>query len=330
LNITPKEALVHVLTTGGTIASRPGTGGVEVSDGPDAVLRGIDVGRVRLEATEILRTGGYRMTDAQLRRTARAVLEAVADGADGVAVTHGTDTMEETAFLTDLIHEGPVPVVFTGAQRNASEPDRDGPRNLEDAVRLAGTPAARGLGVIICMAGRAWPARHAVKVETLALDAFCSRDVGPLATVHGADVRVHARPAERRVLPADVLERPLPRVELVAAYAGADGSMVRAARDTGARGLVVMAFGTGNLPPGMTDALVAAIRGGVPVLVASRCAGGPTVPLYGGPGGGLELARAGALFAGLLHASHARLLLAAALSCAAGPEDVPALIAPWI
>lgn len=321
--------MVRILTTGGTIASRPTTSGLEASDGPDAVLAGLDVAGMRLEVTEVLRTGGYRISEDELRRIAGAVLAAVAGDADGVVVTHGTDTMEETAFLTSLVHDGPEPVVFTGAQRNASESDRDGPRNVEAAVRLAATPAARGIGVTICMAGRAYPARHAVKADTLALDPFRSGDIGPLATVHGPDVRVHARPVERPALPAEVLERPLPRVELVAAYAGADGSMVRAALDAGARGLVVMALGTGNVPPAMADALVETMRRDVPVLVASRCAAGPTAPLYGGPGGALEIARAGALFAGCLRASHARLLLAAALSCAAHPNDIPALIAPW-
>jgi L-asparaginase len=323
------DTVVRVLTTGGTISSRPAAGGVQASDGPAEVLAGVAVDGVRLEATEVMRTGGYRMSEGELRQVAAAVLDAVADAPDGVVVTHGTDTMEETAFLTDLVHGGPEPVVFCGAQRNAAEPDRDGPRNVTDAVRLAAAPPARGLGTMICMAGRAWPARHAVKAHTLALDAFCAPGTGELASVWGADVRVLAQPARRAALPAAVLDRPLARVDLIPAYAGCDGALVDAALSAGARGLVVMAFGTGNLPPGLAGTLIEALAAGVPVLVASRCADGPTVPLYGGPGGALELARAGAMFAGQLRASHARLLLSAALGCAAASTDVHELVAPW-
>jgi L-asparaginase len=325
----PTETLVRVLTTGGTIASRPESGGVRASDGPEAVLEGLAIAGVRLEATELLRTGGFQMSDAELRHVAGAAAAASAEADCGVVVTHGTDTMEESAFLTQLVHAGPAPIVFCGAQRNAAEADRDGPRNLADAVRLAAEPAARGLGVTICMAGRAWPARHAAKGHTLALDAFGAPDAGALATVDEGVVRVLARPAAPSLLPAGLLDRPLPRVDLVPVYAGADGTLVEAAVRAGARGLVVMGFGTGNVPPALAAALVEALAAGVAVLVATRCAAGPTVPLYGGPGGAAELERAGALFGGTLRAPHARLLLASALACAGAPEEVRGLVAPW-
>jgi L-asparaginase len=319
---------VALLTTGGTIASHTGDTGVIATDGPAELRARLGPHDVTFVAREVLRLGSYRFAEGDLREVARAALAAAADPAiAGVVVTHGTDTMEETAFLTDAVHDGPAPIVFCGAQRDASQPDGDGPRNLVDALRLAADPAARGLGAMVCMAGRAWPARYAVKVDAARLDAFRAPEAGPLATLAGGAVRVHARPCRDGLLPPALLDASLPRVDVVTAYAGADGTLVRAALAAGARGLVVAGFGAGNVTPDMADALAHAITDGVPVLIASRCPDGATQPLYGGPGGGASLAAAGALFAGRLRPAHARLLLALAL--ARDPARVAEAVAPY-
>jgi L-asparaginase len=320
---------VRVLTTGGTIASRSvdsaGHAGVVATDGPSELLGGIELPGVRIEAREVLRVGGYRLAEADLRQIASAAIAGTADAA-GVVVTHGTDTMEESAFLTDLMYAGEAPIVFCGAQRHAGQPDRDGPRNLADALRLAAAPQGRGVGVMICMAGHAWPARYAAKTHTVAADAFSTPMVGPVAALDGGDVRLLARPVRPRGFPRSLLERPLPRVDIVTAYAGVDGALVRAAIDSGARGLVIAAFGAGNVTPALAEAAANAVEAGVPVLVVSRCGAGPVIPQYGGPGGGAELARAGAIFGGALRPSHARLLLALALATTAEPRGVAEIV----
>ncbi|MER7130182.1 asparaginase [Streptosporangium saharense] len=299
---------VIVLTTGGTIASRHGKDAVTAGTTPADLLAGLDV-----EHREIFDRGSYGFGEAELRLIARTAV-AAADEADGVVVTHGTDTMEETAFLTALTHTGDRPIVFCGAQRPADDPDRDGPRNLRDAVRLAAHPEAAGLGVMIAMGGRAWSARHATKTHTLDLGAFSAPDTGPLATLMADDVQVVARPVRHDGLPLAVLDEPLPRVDLVTAHAGADGALIRAAVAGGARGVVVAALGTGNVPPDMATAIEEAMASGVTVVVVSRCPAGPVVPRYGGHGGGAGLAASGVVFGGSLRPSHARLLLAVTLA----------------
>lgn len=315
---------IHVLTTGGTIASRARGADVVANDGPDDLLAALDVPRVEVEARELLRVGSYRFGERELRQVAQAAVAATSD-ADGVVITHGTDTMEESAFLTDLVYEGDVPIVFCGAQRHADEPDRDGPRNLTDAVRLAAHPAMHGSGVAICMAGSVWPARYATKVHTLAVDGFAAPG-GPFATCHNDAVHLLARPVRPDSFPLSTLDGPLPRVDVVTAYVGVDGALIRAAVGAGARGVVVAAFGVGNVTPALAEEIHTTIEAGIPVVLVSRTGAGPVVPRYGGPGGGAELARAGVILGGALRASHARLLLALALTTAA-PEGVAEIVA---
>jgi L-asparaginase len=321
---------VRVLTTGGTIASRAAAGGVVASAGPDELLAGLEAQGVHCVAEEVTRLGSYRFGDDELRAVVRAALQAAtAPGTDGVVVTHGTDTMEESAFLADVVHDGPAPIVFCGSQRDGSQPDGDGPRNLADAVRLAADPAANGLGAVICMAGWAWPGRYAVKAHSTRLDAFRAPEAGPLASVANGAVRLLASPRRAETFAPDLLAHPLPRTDIVPAYVGADGTLIDAARAAGARGVVVAAFGSGNVTPPMAEAIGDAVADGVPVVITSRCAAGPTLPHYGGPGGGAGLAAAGAIFGGGLRASHARLLLSLALAVCSEAERIGEIVGPF-
>jgi L-asparaginase len=328
--MAPSAPSVRVIATGGTIASQPAPGGVVASRGADELLASAGVEGVRCTTQQVLQLGSYRFAEQDVRTVAAAAVDAACQGdVDGVVVTHGTDTMEESAFLADLVHAGDRPIVFCGAQRHASEPDGDGARNLRDAVRLAAHPEARGLGVAICMAGHAWPARHATKVHSLDVDAFAAGDAGAVAAVDDERVAVLAVPRRPDPLPRTLLDRPLPSVQIIPAYAGVDGTLLQAALDAGARGLVVAAFGIGNVTDALADAAGEAIAAGVPVVVTSRCAAGPVRPVYGGPGGGAQLAERGAIFAGRLRPPHARLLLAAALSIADRPSEVGGVVAPF-
>jgi L-asparaginase len=330
----PAQAAAHrtvrVLTTGGTIASRATAGGAVASDGPAELLAGLEADGVRCIGEEVIRLGSYRFGDDELRAVVRAALAAAAaPGADGVVVTHGTDTMEETAFLADVVYDGAAPIVFCGSQRDGSQPDGDGPRNLADAVRVAADPAAAGLGALICMAGRAWPGRYAVKAHSTHLDAFRAPEAGPVASVSDGAVRVLAAPRRAPAFAPELLARALPRADIVPAYIGADGALIRAARAAGARGIVVAAFGSGNVTPAMAEAIGQAVAAGVPVLISSRCAAGPTLPHYGGPGGSASLAAAGAIFGGGLRASHARIVLSLALAVCSEPERIAEFVGPF-
>jgi L-asparaginase len=317
---------VVVLSTGGTIMARadPDTGKlvpavsaselVEMMAWPEAP---------ELEVEDFTSVPSWDLHgDLALRLARRAREHAGRDGVAGVVVPHGTDTMEENVYLADLLlGDVGTPVVFTGAQRAASEPDADGPANLRNAIRVATSPAARGRGATICFAGEVHAAREVRKVHTSALRAFDSPGYGPIGHVDG-DVVAFRRALERRAaFDPDRLET---RVDLVRLYAGADARFVRAAVDSGARAIVLEATGRGNA----NDVIVAAVRdavaGGVAVVVCSRALAGRVEPAYG-RGGGADLADAGALFAGDLAGPKARVLLQVALGAGADAADALAL-----
>jgi L-asparaginase len=323
---------VRILTTGGTIASRPDSrGGVRAAAGADelAAVATEWAPGVTVSADEIFRIGSYNMTDeAMLTVALRCREEAASDEIDGLVVTHGTDTLEETAYLVDLLYNGQKPVVFTGAQRNAAIADSDGPRNLGDSVRFAAEPAARGLGVVVCFAGRVDGARHATKIDTEALGAFASPGHGPVGAVTANAAAVFAP----RVRPSNLahLSGLSARVDLIRLYAGIDGTTLRAAQEAGAAGIVIEAFGIGNANHAVLEEVRRAVSEGVFVLVSSRCLQGFVSPVYG-DAGGHDLLQAGAHFAGNLRGPKARILLACALSAASDDRSaVAGLLEPHL
>ena len=310
-------ARVHLLATGGTIASRRTDDGLSATT-PAAELLAAAGPLPGLEVTvsDLTTVPSFALTGADVRGLLRAVRERLADGVDGVVVTHGTDTMEESAFLADLVHDDPRPVVFTGAQRPFDAPAPDGPANLADALGVAADPAARDLGALLAFDGLVFAARGVRKVETLRGAAFGAPGRGPVLRVAGGAVVPLGRPPRPPALPLD-LAADLPRVDVVACAQGSDDALLRAAVAAGAAGVVLEAFGAGNVPPPVAAAAAELVAGGVPVLVCSRVPSGPVAPLYAG--GGASLARDGALFGGDLSPWQGRLLLAAAL--ALDPQD---------
>jgi L-asparaginase len=319
---------VVALTTGGTIASRPTPeGGVVAAASGEELLAAVpgleEFAAVRVE--ELFKVGGYLVTPQEMLAVARRVREVEGEG---VVVTHGTDTMEETAYLVDLLYAGEKPVVFTGAQRNAAEPDTDGPRNLRDAVRVAASPAARGLGAVIVMGGSVEAARDATKVHTTDLRAFGSPGAGRLGEVTGEAVHLfRSRPRPDNL--SQVQELPH-RVSLVKLFAGTDGAFIRAAREAGDRGVVIEAFGIGNANHAVLAEVERCVESGVTVLVVSRCPEGYVHPVYTS-GGGYDLAEAGAVFGGSLSGQKARILLLAALAAAGeSGRRVEELLAPHL
>jgi L-asparaginase len=316
--------LVTVLATGGTIASRTDAGGAATAqdDGADLVGRLDLPAEVELRVRDVFRVGSYRMTLDRLHELARAVADELRDQrVDGVVVTHGTDTTEESAFFLDLFSADPRPVVLTGAQRAADASDSDGPRNLTDAVTVAAAPAARGLGVLIGFGGRLFPARGTVKQHTLAPDAFGNPSGGPLGWVHGADVTIGTVPRRAPALPLDAFDPTGVRVDVVACYPDADATALRACAAAGARGIVLEATGAGNANPAICAAVAELTAAGVVVITSTRVAAGPVVAIYG-DGGGIDLLRAGAVPSGPLRPSQARILLAALLGIHRDPTAV--------
>ncbi|CAM5547388.1 asparaginase [Streptomyces diastaticus] len=316
-------ATVALLATGGTIASTGGADGrVPTASGRDLLRQaGLGGGDPPVPVRELELGGSFSWDLERMRRVIEEIRGCLAapvrgtDGArpDGVVVTHGTDTMEETVFLASLLLDDPRPVVLTGAQQPYDSRSPDGPENLRDAFAVAAAPSARGRGPLLCFDGLVFAARGVTKVDTLSHRAFGAPGRGPVLRVHDGRVTALAPPGPPHPLPGVDLDTGLPRVDVVALYPGADEALLRAAAETGAAGLVLAAPGTGNTAPRVAREVARLTGSGVPVLVCSRVPSGPAVPLYGG-GGGVDLARAGAVFAGDLSPWQARLLLAVALA----------------
>jgi L-asparaginase len=238
----------------------------------------------------------------------------------GVVVTHGTDTMEESAWIADLTVDTDKPVVFTGAQRPADTPDADGPRNIAEAVRVAAHGAARGLGTMIAFEGEFHAARDATKTHASRVDTFASGEHGKLGEIDGTTVVVHRRPLLRRFYDVPLIE---PAVDLLKMTMGDDGRLLRLAAASGAKAIVLEGFGRGNTPPPVTAIVAGLIAGGLPVIVTSRCPRGRVRPIYGN-GGARDLERAGAIFAGDLAGPKARILAAVLLGLGMDAEAMRA------
>ncbi len=305
---------VIVVSTGGTIASRiDHERGFVTSQASGAEL----VGRlaaptgVVVEVDEFVMIGSFLFDLDLVFRLARRIASHLDDPAvAGVVVTQGTDTMEESAFMADLLVGSDKPVVFTGAQRHADEADSDGPRNLGDAIKVAASPEARGLGTTIVFEQEIHAARDATKVHSARVGTFASGEHGKLGEIDGERVIVHRRPTLRRAFAAERIE---PRVDLVKLVMGSDGRFVDHAVADGAKAIVLEAFGRGNATLAVVDAVRKAVEKDVLVVVTTRCPQGRVLPVYGN-GGGKDLVAAGAVFAGDLSGIKARILLAVLLA----------------
>jgi L-asparaginase len=225
----------------------------------------------------------------------------------GVIISHGTDTLEETAYWLDLTVDSPKPIVLIGAQRNASESDFDGPRNLLNAVRIAVDPQSRGKGAMLAMNNQINAAREVTKTHTSSVETFKSGDFGFLGEVDFDRVTYWREPLRRQHVP--IKAEVMPYVEIVPMYGGADGYLVKAALDHGAKGLVIQALGWGNVNLPMFAAIKEALAKGVPVVITSRVPNGRVLPNYGWEGGGKTLVDAGAVMGDDLSPQKARILL---------------------
>jgi len=323
---------VTLLATGGTIATRTDSEGNSVATATGAELvaglsRREDL-EVRVE--DVCTVGSYLMALPLLHELATHAADHLRDGeVDGLVVTHGTDTMEETAFFLDLVIDDERPVVLTGAQRPADAPDSDGRRNLADALTVAAHPAARGLGTVLVFGGSVFAARGVRKSRTLAADTFTAPSGGPLGWVRDDVLHIGTEPRPRPHLPLERLRVDDARVDVVACYPGADATALHAFVAAGARGLVLEATGAGNANPDLCAAVREVSDRGVVVATSTRVESGPVMPLYGN-GGGQDLFRAGAVPSGLLRPSQTRVLLAALLAAYDDPHTVRAELARHI
>jgi L-asparaginase len=304
---------VVLLATGGTISSRESeAGGAAVaSDTGEQVFASMGVPAAHpVRVVDVFRKGSYLLTVDDMIAICARIRQVLADPQVlGVVVTHGTDTMEETAYLVDLTHADLRPVVFTGAQQAADAKSPDGPGNLSRAIAVAGSPQARGRGVLLAFAGTIFPVAGVRKYHTTRLDAFANPDFGTAGSVSDSgEVTMAGARRALAPLPLPGEDAGSPRVDLVAAYPGADSTLLRASLDAGAAGIVLQGTGTGNANRVLCRDIANATAAGVVVVTSTRVESGAVVPRYG-DGGGEDLRAAGAIPSGLLRPSQSLVLL---------------------
>ncbi|MGQ0617116.1 MAG: asparaginase [Acidimicrobiia bacterium] len=328
---------ILLIATGGTIASTvTDDGSVAVTRGGADLLAGTarSMGGAVAADVEVIEAAGVPSWDLRPERVAGVVIAArdALDGgrATGVVVTHGTDTLEETAFLADLVAGAATmrgPVVVTGSMRNGSEVDYDGYRNLADALAVARSAPAEGRGALVCLHGEVHAARYVTKTDTSSLATFRSPALGPVGRVEGGVPRFLVDGPAPITLPVGPDPAVDAAVEVVLGHGGVDDGIIPYYLDRGARGLVVVGTGAGNVNSRLVPGIERAVGAGVPVVVVSRCATGRVAPVYGGPGGGFNLRRSGVIGGGGLGWARARLALMVALAADSDPLAVSAWFA---
>jgi L-asparaginase len=325
---------IHVLALGGTIATRPDASGVmQMGAGADDLVKAVPLlaTLADIEAETVSRVGSHSLSFDQIHALAAKIMAAPADG---VIVTQGTDTLEETAFLLDLLVERDIPVIVTAAMRNPALTSADGPGNLLAAVRVAADPwicaHARTLGVMAVMLDEVYAAADAIKAHPTRLNAFASPQTGPIAALVedrvvplSLPVRDAIEAARRRLSRATGVAQPVALL-----WMGLDEpghlieAMLRAPDRLGYRGAVVGAMGGGHVPERLAD-LMGRLAASIPTVISPRAGGGPMLRhTYGGPTSEIALRKAGLIWGGRLHPLKARVLLETCLRVGLGRDTI--------
>jgi L-asparaginase len=323
---------VAVLSLGGTISSTQteGDSGVAPSLTGEALVEDVpEIAKVaEVSATSFRQVPGSELTLEDLIEASEEIEDRIDKGAAGVVVTQGTDTIEETSFVLDLLLDRDAPVVVTGAMRNPTLPGADGPANLLASVRVASTEAARGLGTVVVLNDEIHTARFVQKTHTSNPATFRSPLAGPVGYVFEDNVRISTRPVGRRhiELPEETRDHP---VALYTVGLGDDGRLLEQIGRLGYEGLVIEAFGVGHVRSVMAEPL-GCLAGEMPVVLASRTGSGEVHrQTYGFTGSESDLLERGLINAGMLDGPKARLFLSLLLRSGASKEDFAGEFGHW-
>ncbi|HWI48549.1 MAG TPA: asparaginase [Rummeliibacillus sp.] len=238
---------------------------------------------------------------------------------DGVVITHGTDTLEETAYFLELTTNLEIPIVLTGAMRSSNELGADGVYNLVESVRVASSEDAKNKGVLVVMNDELHSAVNVTKTSTSSVATFQSPQYGPLGLVTKSMIHFHQAPLKREYVEVSNLDK---KVALFKVYAGMDADLIRSAIDYQYDGVVLEGLGQGNIPPAVLPTIEELLKLQIPVVLVSRCFNGIAQGVYGYEGGGKMLEDMGVIFATGLNGQKARLKLLIGLNQVNKPIDV--------
>lgn len=306
---------IVVVTTGGTIAMTEDktTQSVKPID-PDLLKKALPLldDFADVEMDPFSNVPSPHMTPEMMLRLSEHIRTYVnRSDVDGIVVTHGTDTLEETAYFLDLVLKAEKPIVVTGAMRGFNELGTDGPLNIVNAVRVAADPGTIAKGVLVVFNDEIHAARWVTKTHTSNVATFRSPQNGPLGILTKKGVIYNNWPfVNDRKLTVSALTHD---VVLIKAAAGTDDLFFRAAMEARTHGIVLEALGQGNIPPQMVTGVKQAINSGIPVVMVSRCLSGIIQDIYGYEGGGKQLKEIGVIFSNGLNGQKARIKLLLAL-----------------
>lgn len=302
---------VVIIFTGGTISMRidEKTGGaVPYLSGKEIInlIPGIN----QLADIEIYDFGKYpgpHMT-LELMMNLRDIVNSIIirEDVEGIVITHGTDTLEETAYLLDLTTNSTKPIVVTGAMRNASEPNWDGKRNLIDSISVVLNEGCHNLGVLVCLNSEINAASEVTKIFSDEVDTFKSLDFGALGFVGGGKIVLNRRPRKREYISSDKIEG---NIDLILVHADMTEKFFKFSADSGTKGVVVEALGVGNVPPKAFDGIKYIREKDIPVVLTSRCPAGETIDIYSYYGAGKWLKEIGVIFSDHVNGQKAKIKL---------------------
>ena len=311
-----------ILHTGGTIAMQenPTTGVIQTKLHHPLLEATLSL---PIEATihteELFNLPSPHITPFHMLQLKERIQQAISEDFDGIVITHGTDTLEETAFFLDTTIETSVPIIITGAMRSSNELGSDGLYNLLNAIRVAAHPGAVSMGVLVVMNDEIHTARYVTKTHTSNIATFLSPTLGPVGLINKNHIFFLQKLLENPHLDVKTVDGLIP---IVKAYAGMHGELLDALAQTNIDGLVIEAFGAGNLPPETTKPLQQMIKQGIPVVLVSRCFNGVAEPVYHYPGGGKELSDIGVIFCPNISSQKARLKLLIAQNNQLSPSQL--------
>lgn len=304
---------ILAIHTGGTISMSQNDQGEVVPNAknPIAQEETILAGRVQLITDEMFNLPSPHMTPVEMLKIKQRIDQAEKDGIDGVVITHGTDTLEETAYFLDLTLPNTIPVVVTGAMRSSNEVGTDGLYNFRSAIEVAADDVSRGNGAMVVMNDEIHTARYVTKTHTTNVATFRTPTFGPIGIV-AKDHAVYFQ----KLIDQDTcdIDHVVDHVYLIKAYAGMDGSLFDFLDNDQTAGVVIEGLGAGNLPPQTLPAIQRLLDRQIPLVLVSRCYNGVAEDIYDYQGGGIELRKMGLMLCQGLNGQKARIKLLVGLS----------------